>query len=201
MTATYKIGEIPFVCGAGLRNCMFSAIRFIPMQIQNGVLNDSTACHSIDHEQYPLEMQLFAGNENEKIRISYFFIRQTHKNFCLEPLMSHLESVKSLKSYKTINTTFCLGQIIPKIESGFYVYDECVPADVDSEHMVMRCIIEASALIPIGNTQLERIQKIQQHQIYHHDRVHSDGNNQIYLRRYLRQRRSDRLAHKGIRRV
>lgn len=200
MTAAYKIGEIPFVSGAGLRgNCMFSAIRFIPMQIQNGMLNDASACHLIDQERYPLEMQLFAENENEKIRISYFFTRQTHKNFCLEPLLSHLELVKSLKSYKSINTTICLEQIIPKIESGFYMYDECMA--VDREHMVMRCIIEANALIPIGNTQLERIQKVQQHQIYQPDRVHSDGNNEIYLRRYLRQRRSDRLAHKGIRRV
>lgn len=198
MTASYKIGENPFVRGARLRgDCVFSAIRFIPMQMANGGYNDATACHLIDGEYSPLEMQLFAENGMEKIRISYFFTRQTRKNFGLEPLISHLESVKSMKSFKSVSNTFCLEQIIPKIESGFYVYDKYVT--VDGHRAMMRCIIEAHALIPIGSTQLERIQKIQQDLIFRDDGHHSVGMNHIYLRQYLRQRRSDRLAHKGIR--
>lgn len=202
MTVSYEANEIPFVRGAGLRgNCVFSAIRFIALQMPNGrgMCNDSAACHLIDGEHFPLEMQLFAENENERIQISYFFTSQTHKNFCLEPLMNHLESVKSLKSFKSTTTTFCLEQILPKIESGFFVYDKFV-ANENGECKRMRCIIEANALIPIGSTQLERIQKIQQSLIFRKEGV-SDEDNPIFLRQYFRQRRSDRLAHKGIIRV
>lgn len=198
MTASYKIGENPYVRGAGLRgNCVFRAIRFISMQMQNGKWNDATACHIIDGGYYPLEMQLFAENENEKIRFSFFFTGQMHKNFCLEPLMTHLESVKSLKILKSTDATFCLEQIIPKIETGFYVYDKY--ETVDEQRVIMRCIIEANALIPIGSTQLERMQKIQQNLIFLREDDHPNEINPIFLRQYLRQRRSDRLAHKGIR--
>lgn len=197
MTASFKIGEIPSVRGAGLRgNCMFSAIRFIAMERQNGVYDGRTANHLIDGGHFPLEMQLFAGNENEKIRISFFFTRQTGKNFCLEPLMSHLESVKSLKSFKSTAGTFCLDQIIPKIVSEFFVYEKYV--SIDGQRAMMRCIIEANALIPIGDTQLERLQKIQQNLIFHRDGGHPDEISNNNLRQYIRQRRSDRLAHKGI---
>lgn len=196
MTASFKIGEIPFVRGAGLRgNYIFVAIRFLclSMQIQNGICNTTSAYHLIDGGHFPLEIQLFAENESEKLRISYFFTRQTHKNFSLEPLMNHLDAVKSIKSFKCSGTTFCLDQIIPKIAAGFYVYDKFVT--IDGQRIMMRCIVEANALIPIGETQLQRLQKIQQNLIM----VDEDGdNNPIHLRQYLRQRRCGRLADRCI---
>lgn len=200
MTASYKIGEIPLVRGAGLRgDCVFSAMRFVSMQMQNGAYNGATACHIVDGERFPLEMQIFAENANENIRISFFFTRQTYKNFCLEPLMGHLESVKSLKSFKSTNITFCLEQIIPKIELGFFVYDRHVT--MDGRRKMMRCIVEANALIPIGSTQLERLQKIQQNLIFHNGNGDSGEINHIYLRQYVRLRRSRRLAHTSVSRM
>lgn len=193
MTASYKIGEIPFIRGAGLRGeFTFSAIRFIAMQMPDGVYNEATAYHLIDAKHFPLEMQLIAENVNEKVQISFFFTQQAGKNFCLEPLMTHLETVRSIKSFKSMDITFCLDQIIPKIESGFYVYDKYVTID-GGQRAIMRFIVEPNALIPIGSIQLERIQAIQQNLIFQYEESHSDEINKIYLRRYLRHRRSSRL--------
>lgn len=193
MTASYRTGEIPFVHGAGLRGHFWlSAIRFIVVQRSNGVYDDTTVYHSVDAGYYPLEMQLIAENQREILQISFFFLQQTHKNFCLEPLICHLESVKSLKSFKSTEKTFCLDQIVPKIETGFYVYEKIVNSNGRS--MMMRCIIEANALIPIGRTQLERLQKIQQNLMVHHqDDGHSDVISSVCLKQYWRHRRSSRL--------
>lgn len=199
MTASFRPGENPYVFGTALHGkYTFTALRFVPMQMDGQrVDNDATACHLIDGETFPLELQLFAENaENGLIQISFLFTRQMHKNFCLEPLLGHLESVKSLKSFSETSVTFELQQILPKIESDFYVYDKY--ETVAGKRTMIQCIVVANALIPIGNTQLERIQAIQQNVMFRRDNGHPDEMNRIYLRQYLRQRRSSRLAMKMI---